>query len=823
MEECPLGYVNAEAGAALFMADATLMSETEFLRRFRAGLMAAWLLPLATSFLIISLLTDHTVSDLMRTLQHLVGVYTVAGVATGYVFLSRYMQLTVELVNTGKEGDRQKAEVRIARFPHIFAGLFAPYALASPAVVLISIAAQTDTAFSLSEYLFELIGAAPPAAVIVLIALYVFSDLVGRFFAPRGCRAHFFSLRMKVMALCIVMPLVVNTALILYFGHRMDNMGAEMFAIWGGLFVLSLPIAFFAQYSFNQSFGPLKKLRAQALNVLKDPDAIIDLVPVSLDELGDVTRDWTTLTRRMTRYWRDLENTTEHYRTLITAVDDAIAIVDFDTKAIFLGPGFHEWLGDAASTFVGQDLTELVHPEDVDVFRELAAESASNLECRPEGQVRLRHPDGTYHHVLCGWRRIKKVSGEPALFVSIRDISQQLIAQERLQAGEIRLRTMMQSVPDGILSTDENGVIQSVNPAAAEVFGYQPSELVGCGVGILLPDAVILAFSRSTNQNGRAWGLDKLVGRGAREMRGRRKDGSSFPMELSVTEMRIAEELFFVGVVRDVSASKKSKEHLHEALEAAETANKTKSLFLANMSHELRTPLNAIIGFSEIMKDQMFGPIENERYLDYMGSIHDSSRHLLSVINDILDISRIESGELELDEEWLDIEEELAWAQDRAAPEKSGPKSTAAHASIFMHTSDNLPELLADQRSFRQIMINLLSNAIKFTPVEGRIDLSAAVDEFSGLSICVKDTGVGIPAGKIANMTQPFTQSDNSLARRFEGTGLGLAITKSLVEAHGGRLEITSVEGRGTTVTVRMPAARVGNNAATVLAKVSLH
>ncbi|MBL4864520.1 MAG: hypothetical protein JKY63_06495, partial [Rhodobiaceae bacterium] len=172
---------------------------------------------------------------------------------------------------------------------------------------------------------------------------------------------------------------------------------------------------------------------------------------------------------------------------------------------------------------------------------------------------------------------------------------------------------------------------------------------------------------------------------------------------------------------------------------------------------------------------------------------------------------------------WLDVEEEPAWAQDRAAPEKSGPKSTVAHAPIFMRTSDQLPELLADQRSFRQIMINLLSNAIKFTPVDGRIDLSAAIDEFSGLSIIVKDTGIGIPAEQITKMTQPFTQSDNSLARRFEGTGLGLAITKSLVEAHGGRLEIASVEGRGTTVTVRMPVARVGNNAAAAPAKASLH
>jgi len=303
-------------------------------------------------------------------------------------------------------------------------------------------------------------------------------------------------------------------------------------------------------------------------------------------------------------------------------------------------------------------------------------------------------------------------------------------------------------------------------------------------------------------------------------MQGRHKDSSNFPMELAMTEMRIGDERFFVAVVRDISSRKKSEEHLQTALEAAETANRTKSLFLANMSHELRTPLNAIIGFSEVMKDQMFGPVENERYLDYMGNIHDSSRHLLAVINDILDISRIESGELELDEEWLDVDDVLNWARDRAVSKDA----KSSHAAVWINVSDDLPELYADQRSMRQVVLNLLSNAIKFTPIDGRIDISARLDELSGISIFVKDTGIGIPADQVAKMTQPFTQSDNSLARRFEGTGLGLAITKSLVEAHGGRLEIESVEGKGTTISVRMPFNRVWSEAAeAAIAQQPLH
>lgn len=417
----------------------------------------------------------------------------------------------------------------------------------------------------------------------------------------------------------------------------------------------------------------------------------------------------------------------------------------------------------------------------------------------------MRAANGSYRRYLCSCRQIKLISGDMALFVSLRDVSQQLTAQERLRAGEIRLRTMMQSVADGILSIDENGVVQSVNPAAAKVFGYDGEELVGSSVNLLFPPALTQAFPKYTIAHEEVSSMTQLVGKGTLEVKGCRKDGASFPMDLAVTEMRIGEERYFVAVVRDISERKRSQSHLQNALEQAEAANRTKSLFLANMSHELRTPLNAIIGFSEVMKDQMFGPVDNERYLDYMGNIHDSSRHLLAVINDILDISRIESGELELDEEWFDVPDVLDWAKERASP----GNALAAHAPVWIHASSDLPELFADQRSLRQVVINLLSNAIKFTPAEGRIDISARLDEQSGISIVVEDTGIGIPADQVEKMTQPFTQSDNSLARRFEGTGLGLAITKSLVEAHGGKLEIRSVEGKGTRVTVRMPADRV--------------
>ena len=790
-----------------FMSPETQMTASEFLYRFRSGLVAVWVMPLAITFLVVGFLGGYSLGQLMQTLQHLVSVYAVIGIALCYAAHDRYMRQTVELADLPDEASREEVEKRIARFPQLFSGLYLPYAAAAPLVVNFSLGQQLGQQVSLNDHLFAIIGVTAPASIAVLVALYVFSDLVGQFFGPRGFKTHFLSLRVKVPALVIVLPLTTGTVLILYVEQQLGGAGPGLFVVWLGLIAASLPVAYFALIHFKKGIEPLWDLRSQTLSAFDDLDTIIEPVPVSLDEFGDVTRDWASLTRRMTAYWRELHRTTEHFQTLINAIEEAIAIVDFDMKAVFLGPGFTEWFDGKPSDFLGHKLSDLVHDDDVERFLELAAEAVDVPDHRPEGQFRLRHPDGTYHRTLCSWRQIHLISGEPSLFLSLRDVSQQLTAQERLRAGEIRLRTMMQSVADGILSSDEKGVIQSVNPAVSRLFGYEGDELIGSSVGILLPSYLTLALQHSSPSGETVEGLGRLVGQGAQEMRGQQKNGETFPIELSVTEMRIGEEHYFVSVVRDITEQKASEAELRRALSNAEAANRTKSLFLANMSHELRTPLNAVIGFSEVMQQEMFGPLNNERYLDYAGSIHDSSRHLLSVINDILDISRIESGEMELQDEWLELDEVLNWARDRAAP--SGTKSE--HAPVHMGSLEGLPEIHVDRRALRQVVINLLSNAIKFTPPDGRIDLSAHVNEASGISIVVKDTGIGIPANQIEKMTQPFTQSDNSLARRFEGTGLGLAITKSLIEAHQGRLVIESTEGEGTTITVRLPAERLSS------------
>ena len=243
---------------------------------------------------------------------------------------------------------------------------------------------------------------------------------------------------------------------------------------------------------------------------------------------------------------------------------------------------------------------------------------------------------------------------------------------------------------------------------------------------------------------------------------------------------------------------------LKRAQDQALIANRVKSEFLANMSHELRTPLNAVIGFSDTMKEEIFGPLANDKYKDYAASINDSGRHLLDLINDILDVSVIEAGKLELQEERLDLRE-LARASFLLVKERS----EQARVKISNNVSENLPKLQGDERRMKQVLLNLLSNAIKFTPEKGKVSLDAQIDDDGSLMLSVSDTGIGISAENIEKALQPFGQVDSSLNRKFEGTGLGLSITKGLVEAHGASLDIISMPEKGTTVSVRFPAERV--------------
>ncbi len=247
---------------------------------------------------------------------------------------------------------------------------------------------------------------------------------------------------------------------------------------------------------------------------------------------------------------------------------------------------------------------------------------------------------------------------------------------------------------------------------------------------------------------------------------------------------------------------------LREAQRQAETANRSKSEFLANMSHELRTPLNAILGFSEIIKGELLGKLNNENYLEYAGDIHESGTHLLEVINDILDISKIESGKVELQDEEFDIPDminkSLRLVKERA--QNGG-------IDIKVDLQPGLPNLIADLRLTKQCLINLLSNSVKFTSDDGIVTVRAWQEKDGQLAISVADNGIGIAAEDITKVLLPFGQVESAFSRDHQGTGLGLPLTKSLVELHGGSIEVRSALGAGTDVIMRFPAERVSDPA----------
>ncbi|HRQ61440.1 MAG TPA: HAMP domain-containing sensor histidine kinase, partial [Alphaproteobacteria bacterium] len=253
-------------------------------------------------------------------------------------------------------------------------------------------------------------------------------------------------------------------------------------------------------------------------------------------------------------------------------------------------------------------------------------------------------------------------------------------------------------------------------------------------------------------------------------------------------------------IMQDMTERMVYETNLREAKEAAERAYSAKSQFLANMSHELRTPLNAIIGFSEMIERQLLGPIGTEKYLDYIAGIRESGEHLLDLISDILDMSKIEAGKYELDPEDVNVAKTLKLAvhmmQGRA--HESGVKI------ITDAIAEDGPVIQADRRAFMQIILNILSNAIKFTNSGGSIWIEAE-NTAGDITVKVKDNGIGIPANKLNTITRPFEQASSSYARSHEGSGLGLAITKELVELHGGTLFIESTVDVGTCVSVKLP------------------
>lgn len=351
------------------------------------------------------------------------------------------------------------------------------------------------------------------------------------------------------------------------------------------------------------------------------------------------------------------------------------------------------------------------------------------------------------------------------------------------------LKTLMDNVVDGIITIDENGRMQSLNMAAEKIFGYQEEEVVGQNVKLLMPspyhevhDGYLKNYVETGNK--------KIIGIG-REVQGRRKDGSIFPLDLAVSEIEYADERMFTGIVRDITDRKEVERELIEAKNLAEQANRHKSVFLNVMSHELRTPLTVILGYLPLLKNPQLLP-DLAGIAQIAEDMDISGQHLLDLISDVLDISKIEAGQMTLQRKpapMLPLLKEMKRRFQNQAESKQVSLSIECEDFIFG----------ADSQRLRQILINLIGNALKFTE-QGSISISARLEADSAL-FKVADTGGGIPAAELPYIFDAFRQVDDSSTRKVGGSGLGLTITKRLVELHGGTIQVESEPGAGATFT----------------------
>lgn len=356
-------------------------------------------------------------------------------------------------------------------------------------------------------------------------------------------------------------------------------------------------------------------------------------------------------------------------------------------------------------------------------------------------------------------------------------------------------RDLFMRAVEGIFRIDGEGRIRLANPAFARLFGFEsPQALLDSVTDFAVDLCAETGPFRALLTEVRA---GRIV---QRDLAVKRRNGEEIWIEINARPVIDGETFLYAeGSAIDVSRRKAFEAELLAAKEGADVAARTRTEFLGNMSHELRTPLNAIIGFAEMIEKEIFGKVGSKRYIEYAADIAASGRHLVDLIGDVLDMSKIEAGRYTLEEDEVDLTQTIEAAIAIA-------RGQAHHAGVRLNAAGEKLRLRADGRALRQVLLNLLSNAIKFTPKGGRVDVAWRARE-DGVEVDVADTGIGISQEDLPHVIEPFRQAQG-VGRNYGGTGLGLAITKRLIEMHGGRLEIESEAGKGTRVRFRLPADR---------------
>jgi two-component system cell cycle sensor histidine kinase PleC len=468
------------------------------------------------------------------------------------------------------------------------------------------------------------------------------------------------------------------------------------------------------------------------------------------------------------------------------------------------------------------EVNALVHHEDINLYQ-LATALADNKMQSIDHAFRMRHADGRWLwlRARCELARQDGEDGLHLIGIAV-DITEQKSLVERTVAADLRLRDAIETIPEAFVLWDADNRLVLCNSNFQELH-HLPDHAVNAGTAyeaIVAAGKTPIIRTAVVNEDGEPRGARTFEaqlddGRWMHISERRTKDGGYVSVGTDITKLKQHEQKLIEGEKRQIATIvdlRKSQRALElqtaeladlagkyaEEKTRAEEANQAKSKFLANMSHELRTPLNAIIGFSEIMESGMFGPLGAEKYTEYSRDIRESGEYLLDVINDILDMSKIEAGGIRLTPEAVELEPILADCQRVVST-----RATEKHLNLGAQIDPDLV-LTADRRALKQIALNLLSNAVKFTPDGGAVTLYGR--KRGGMAtIAIRDNGIGIPKGALRKLGRPFEQVESQLTKKYQGSGLGLAIAKSLAELHGGEMRIRSTLGRGTIVVIRLP------------------